>query len=50
MTIGKKIRKPLRRLKIQDQAEMEMRPDFIDDGQELTMSTAVLEKDTLRPS
>lgn len=41
MTIGKKMRKPLRRLKIQEKTEMEMRPDFIDDGQELTMLTAI---------
>ena len=41
MTLGKRMRKPLRRLKIQDQAEMEMQPDFIDDGQELTMLSAV---------
>ena len=41
MTIGKKMRKPLRRLKIQEKTEMEMRPDFIDDDQELTMLTAI---------
>ena len=41
MTIGKKMRKPLRRLKIQEQAEMEMQADFIDDGQELTMLSAI---------
>ena len=41
MTIGKKMRKPLRRLKIQDQTEMEMHSDFIDDGQELTMLSAI---------
>ena len=41
MTIGKKMRKPLRRLKIQEQAEMEKQVDFIDDGQELTMLSAI---------
>ena len=41
MTIGKKMRKPPRRLKIQDQAAMEMQPDFIDDGQELTILSAI---------
>ena len=41
MTIGKKMRKPLRRLKIQEQTEMELQPDFIDDGQELTMLSAI---------
>lgn len=41
MTIGKKMRKPLRRLKIQEQAEMEKQADFIDDGQELTMLSAI---------
>ena len=39
MTIGKKMRKPLRRLKIQEQDEMQ--PDFVDDGQELTMLSAI---------
>ena len=36
---GKKMRKPLRRLKIQDQLEMdeELTPDFIDDNEELTL-------------
>ena len=41
MGIGKKNRKPLRRLKIQDQADMDMTPDFVDDGQELTMLSAI---------
>ena len=40
---GKKIRKPLRRLKIQEQTEMneDMAPDFIDENEELTMLSAV---------
>ena len=41
MGIGKKNRKPLRRLKIQDQADMDMTADFVDDGQELTMLSAI---------
>ena len=41
MGIGKKNRKPLRRLKIQDQADMDMTPDIVDDGQELTMLSAI---------
>ena len=41
MGIGKKNRKPLRRLKIQDQEDMDMTPDFVDDGQELTMLSAI---------
>ena len=41
MTIGKNMRKPLRRLKIQEQTEMKLQPDFIDDGQELTMLSAI---------
>ena len=41
MAIGKKMRKPLRRLKIQDQGDMELHTDFVDDGQELTMLSAI---------
>ena len=35
------MRKPLRRLKIQDQGDMELHTDFVDDGQELTMLSAI---------
>ena len=37
------MRKPLRRLKIQDQLEMdeELTPDFIDDNEELTLLSAI---------
>ena len=40
---GKKMRKPLRRLKIQDQLEVdeELTPDFIDDNEELTLLSAI---------
>lgn len=40
---GKKIRKPLRKLKIQEKAEMEqeLTPDFVDENEELTMLSAV---------
>ena len=43
MIRGKKIRKPLRKLKIQEKAEMEqeLTPDFIDENEELTMLSAV---------
>jgi SpoVK/Ycf46/Vps4 family AAA+-type ATPase len=41
MAIGKKMRKPLRRLKIQDQGDIELHTDFVDDGQELTMLSAI---------
>ena len=41
MAIGKKMRKPLRRLKIQDQGDMELHTEFVDDGQELTMLSAI---------
>ena len=41
MAIGKKMRKPLRRLKIQNQGDMELHTDFVDDGQELTMLSAI---------
>ena len=38
MIRGKKIRKPLRKLKIQEKAEMEqeLTPDFIDENEELS--------------
>ena len=35
------MRKPLRRLKIQDQGDIELHTDFVDDGQELTMLSAI---------
>ena len=37
------MRKPLRRLKIQDQLEVdeELNPDFIDDNEELTLLSAI---------
>ena len=41
MIRGKKMSKPLRRLKIQDQADMETRADFVDDGAELTLLSAI---------
>ena len=43
MIRGKKIRKPLRKLKIQEKAEMEqeLTPDFVDENEELTMLSAV---------
>ncbi len=43
MIRGKKIRKPLRKLKIQEKAEMEqeLTPDFIDENEELTMLSSV---------
>lgn len=41
MAIGKIMRKPLRRLKIQDQGDIGLHTDFVDDGQELTMLSAI---------
>ncbi len=41
MTIGKKTIKPLRKLKIQKGMETDRQPDFIDDGEELTMLSAI---------
>ena len=43
MIKGKKMRKPLRRLKIQEEAEMEqeLAPDFIDENEELTLLSSV---------
>ena len=40
---GKKIRKPLRKLKIQEHSEMdeELTPDFIDDNEELNLLSAI---------
>ena len=35
MIRGKKIRKPLRRLKIQEEADPALTPDFVDDGEEI---------------
>ena len=40
MIRGKKIRKPLRRLKIQEE-ESALTPDFVDDGEELTLLSAI---------
>ena len=40
MIRGKKIRKPLRRLKIQEE-ESTLTPDFVDDGEELTLLSAI---------
>ena len=33
MIRGKKMRKPLRRLKIQDEEDSALTPDFVDDGE-----------------
>ncbi len=43
MIKGKKMRKPLRRLKIQEEAELEqeLTPDFIDENEELTLLSSV---------
>ena len=43
MIRGKKMRKPLRKLKIQEKAELEqeLTPDFIDDNEELTLLSSV---------
>ena len=43
MIRGKKMRKPLRKLKIQGEAEMEQKltPDFIDENEELTLLSSV---------
>ncbi len=43
MIRGKKMRKPLRKLKIQEKAEMEqeLTPDFIDENEELTLLSSV---------
>ena len=41
MIRGKKMRKPLRRLKIQDEEDSALTPDFVDDGEELTLLTAI---------
>ena len=35
------MRKPLRRLKIQDEEDSALTPDFVDDGEELTLLTAI---------
>lgn len=40
MIRGKKIRKPLRRLKIQEE-ESALTPDFVDDGKELNLLSAI---------
>jgi len=41
MIKGKKMRKPLRRLKIQEEEDSTLTPDFVDDGEELTLLTAI---------
>jgi KaiC/GvpD/RAD55 family RecA-like ATPase len=41
MIRGKKMKKPLRRLKIQEETETDLVPDFVDDGEELTLLTAI---------
>jgi len=41
MTIGKKMRKPIRGLMFEEQTDMDMQPDFVDDEQELTMLSAI---------
>jgi hypothetical protein len=41
MIRGKKMKKPLRRLKIQDEEDFALTPDFVDDGEELTLLTAI---------
>ena len=43
MIRGKKVMRPIRKLKIQDKAEMNEKPipDFIDEKEELTMLSAV---------
>ena len=35
------MKKPLRRLKIQDEEDFALTPDFVDDGEELTLLTAI---------
>ena len=35
------MKKPLRRLKIQEETETDLVPDFVDDGEELTLLTAI---------